>query len=124
MQSPFPQTRRTFGNLPFPARRAVELVAPLVQVVPEALVEAESDGAFLATFRANLHASVRHAALGHAGQSFRSCAGAACREAAILIPALDSVEATATEAELEAILGEVLTAIEKEGMPYLVPKPS
>lgn len=122
MQSPSPQTHRTFGNHPVPARRALELVAPLVQVVPEASVEAESDGAFLATFRANLHASVRHAALGHAGQSFRSCTGAACREAAILIPMLDSVEAFATEAELEAILGEVLTAIEKEGAPYLLPE--
>jgi hypothetical protein len=123
-QSPSQLPRRIFGTLPVPAKRALELVPPMAQVAPEALVEAPSDSAFLATFRANLQASVRHAVLGHTGSSFRECTGAACREAAIMIPEMESLEMMATDEELEAILNEVLTALEKEGTPYSAPTPS
>jgi hypothetical protein len=117
--SPSQVTRRFEGNQPVRAKRALELVPPV-----EALVEAPSDGAFLATFRANLQASVRHAALGHAGPSFRGCTAAACREAAILLPEMESFQVVATDDELETILDDVLTALAKEGTPYSAPQPS
>ncbi|HWN44986.1 MAG TPA: hypothetical protein VNW71_22370 [Thermoanaerobaculia bacterium] len=122
-QSPSQLTRRFEGNLPVRARHALTLVPPVAQAAaPEAVVE--SNGIFLATFRANLQASVRHAALGHAGTSFRECTGAACREAAIMIPELESLAMAATDDELDVILGDVLTSLEKEGTPYSAPQPS
>jgi hypothetical protein len=98
------------------------LVSPEVEPVPE--VKSGSDGLFLSTLRANLHAAARHVALGHAGLSFRECPGPACREASRLIPELDPAQGAATDAELDAILVEVLISLEKEGTPFPAPEPS
>ena len=82
------------------------------------------DGLRLETLRANLHAAARHAALGHAGPSFRECSAPACIDAAKLIPRLDPVQEAATDAELDAILDEVITSLEREGTSFMTPKPS
>jgi hypothetical protein len=101
-----PSARRVFGTAPLPE------------------VNAGPDGVFLETLRANLHAASRHAALGHKGSSFRECPGPACIEAAKLIPELDPIQGTATEAELDTILDQVLNRLETEGTSFFVPKPS
>jgi hypothetical protein len=117
-------SRGVFDDLRVRAKHALTLVPPIAQAAPEALVEAPSNGVFVATFRANLQASVRHAALGHAGTNFRECTGAACREAAAMIPELESIQTAVTDDELDAILDEVLSALKKDGTPYSAPKPS
>ncbi|HEX5718103.1 MAG TPA: hypothetical protein VF179_18220 [Thermoanaerobaculia bacterium] len=113
MQQSPSQLTRGFLDLPVRAKRALTLVPPVAQAVPEAVVEAPSEGVFLATFSANLQASVRHAALGHAGASFRECTAAACREAAMMIPELESIQTAATDDEVETILDELLASLEK-----------
>ena len=123
-QSPSSLGHRVFGNLPVRPTHAVELIPSLAQATPEALVEGRSDVLFLDTLRANLHAAARHAALGHAGPSFRECRGPACIEAAKLLPDLDHAEGAATDAELDAILDQVLTSLEREGTTFLFPQPS
>lgn len=123
-QSPSSRPRHTSGTLPVRSTRTQELVPPVAQTAPEALVEARLDAMFLDTLRANVHASARHAALGHTGPSFRECSGAACREAAKLLPDLDPGQGSATDAEMLAILAEVLTSLEREGTPFLAPEPS
>lgn len=110
------------GNLPVGVSLDVELAPSRIAPLPE--VKPERRGAFLDTLRANLHAAARHAVLGHTGPSFRECARPACCEAAILIPELDPVQGAATDAELDAILDEVLSGLEMEGTPFLAPKPS
>lgn len=109
------------GNLPVANTPEVERAH--LRIVPQPEVTG-SDSLFLETLRANLHASARHAALGHTGPSFRECSRPACVEAAHLLPELDPAHDAATEAELEAILDEVLTGLEREGMSFLAPKPS
>ncbi len=110
---------RFLGNLPaFEAEHAPFRTAPL----PE--VQAAANGLFLETLRANLHAAARHAALGHVATSFRECSGPACIEAANLIPELDPAQGAATDAELEAVLDQVLISLEREGTPFLAPKSS
>jgi len=123
-QSPAQLTRHVFDNLLVRAALEAELVYPVGRPVPVPAVKAEPDGPFLATLRANLHAAARHAALGHVGSSFRECPGPACREAAMLIPELERVQAVATDAELDAILDEVLRSLESEGTFFFAPKPS
>lgn len=118
MQPSFsPMARPIFGN-PLSDRTVLSPPPP----VPEA--KAAPEGVSFATLRANLHAAARHAALGHVGPSFRECPGPACREAATLIPHLESLQAAATDAELDTILGEVLTSLEREGTFFFAPKPS
>jgi hypothetical protein len=111
-QSPSQLIRDVVGKLPVRPKHALKLVPPVEQAPPEALVEAPSDGVFLATFRANLHASVLHAVLGHTGPSFRECTGSACRGAANMIPDLEFIQTAPTGDELETILNEVLSALE------------
>jgi hypothetical protein len=106
------------------ARRVLGIPPAGVSVEGDPQVRTETDGDFLITLRANLHAASRHAALGHAGSSFRECRGPACLEAAKLIPELDPDQGTATDAELEAMLDAVLTSLEREGTPFFAPKPS
>ncbi|MEA2561055.1 MAG: hypothetical protein QOH06_2559 [Acidobacteriota bacterium] len=115
-----PSALRFLGNLSTGASLEVEL-ASRTAILPE--VQTGSNGLFLDTLRANLHAAARHAALGHAGPSFRECHGPACIEAAKLLPELDPAEA-ATDAELDAILDQVMTSLEREGTSFLVSKPS
>jgi hypothetical protein len=117
-------SRGVFDNLRVHAKHALTLVPPIAQAAPDALVEAPSNGVFLATFRANLQASVRHVALGHAGMNFRECAGAACREAAAMIPEMEFIQTAATDDELETILDEVLSTLKKEGTSFSAPRPS
>ncbi|HEX6861676.1 MAG TPA: hypothetical protein VF414_02615 [Thermoanaerobaculia bacterium] len=117
-----PLARRVLGLLPAGLSLAAELAATRTFPVPEAT--ASPDDLFLTTVRANLHAAARHAALGHAGPSFRECAGPACREAAKLIPELDPDQGAATDAELDAILDDVLTSLEREGTSFLLRKAS
>ena len=117
-----PSALRFLGNLPVDATPKVER-APL-RIVPQPEVETGSDSLFLEALRANLHAAARHAALGHKGPSFRECSGPACVEAANMLPELDPTQGAATDAELEAILDEVLTSLEREGTSFLAPKPS
>jgi hypothetical protein len=111
-----PLARRVLGTLPFGVSLEVGL--------DPSQIKAEPDGLLLETLRANLHAAARHIALGHAGPSFRECAGAACIEATKLIPELDPVEGAATDAELDAILDGVLISLEREGASFFAPKPS
>lgn len=110
-----PTALRFLGNLPLEAK-------PAPAPVPE--VEAGRDVLFLDTLRANLHAAARHAALGHTGPSFRECSGPACMEAAKMLPELDPIQRVATDAELDSILDQVLTNLEREGTSFLAPKPS
>ena len=112
---------RFLGNVPVDLSPEVEPSSLGIVPAPET---AGSNELFLGTLRANLHAAARHAALGHTGLSFRECSGPACREAANLIPELDPAQGAATDAELDAILDEVLTSLEREGTPFLAPKPS
>lgn len=121
-QSLSPLARRVLGFLPVGVTLDGERAFPRTAPVPQ--VKAGPDGLFLATLRANLHAAARHAALGHVGSSFRECPGPACREAAKLIPELDPIQGAATDAELDAILDEVLTRLEREGTSFLTLKPS
>ena len=118
----FPLARRVLGNLPIGMSLEGELAPSRTVAVPE--IRSGSDGLFLTTLRANLHAAARHAALGHVGPSFRECTGPACREAAKLIPELDPDQGAATDAELDAILDDVLTSLEREGTSFLLRKPS
>jgi hypothetical protein len=117
-------SRGVFDHLRVRAKHALTLVPPVAPAVPEALDKAPSNGVFLEAFRANLHAAVRHAALGHAAPSFRECTGAACRGAADMIPELEAIQSTVSDDELEAVLGEVLSALGLEGTPYSAPKPN
>ena len=110
-----PTALRFLGNLPLEAE-----LAP----APAPEVAASRDVLFLDALRANLHAAARHAALGHTATSFRECSGPACMEAARMLPEIDPNQAAATDAELEAILDEVLTTLEKEGTSFLALKPS
>ena len=96
-------------------------VEPAPAVRPEA--KTGSDPLFLDTLRANLHAAAQHAALGHKGSSFRDCCGASCIEAANLIPELEPKQ-SATDAELDSVLDQVLLSLEREGTSFLAPKPS
>ena|SRR5687767_2484796 len=118
------QLPRDFGTLPVRAALESDLAALVAQFAPVPEVEAAPDGLLLATLRANLQAAARHTTLGHAGPSFRECARPACIEAARLIPDLDPIQGAATDAELDAILEEVLTSLEREGTSFLVSKPS
>ena len=117
-----PMARRVLGLLPVGIALEAELARAQSPLVPE--VNARPDSLFLGTIRANLHAAARHAALGHAGSSFRECPGPACREAAKLIPELDPLEGVATDSELDAILDDVLTSLEREGTSFLLRKAS
>jgi hypothetical protein len=119
-----PVTRRVLGNLPVRAALEADLASLVAQAAPVPEVKAGPDGLLLATLRSNLHAAARHIALGHAGPSFRDCAGPACIEAAKLIPELDPVQGAATDAELDAILDDVLISLEREGASFFAPKPS
>ena len=112
--------RRVLATLP----ADVSFEADAVRRLPVPEVKAESDPLFLSTVRANLHAAARHAALGHASTSFRECRGSACLEAAKLVPELNPSQGAATEAELDAILDQVLVRLEREGTPFLAAKPS
>ncbi len=120
--SSYPLARRILGTLPVGIPLEGELARPLSPLVPQ--VDGGRDALFLTTLRANLHAAARHAALGHTGPSFRECPGPACREASKLIPELDPTQQAATDAELDAILDDVLASLEREGTPLLVVKPS
>jgi len=118
MQQPLsPSALGYLGNLPVGALLAVE-------PPPSRIDRPGLPGVFLQTLRANLHASARHAVLGHTAGSFRKCSSAACREAADLIPEIDPVHFATTDAQLDAILGEVLADLEREGTPFLAPIPS
>lgn len=110
------------GNLQVGVSLDAELAPSRIAPLPE--VKPGFRGAFLDTLRANLNAAARHAVLGHTGPSFRECSGPACREAAILIPEMDPVQGAATDAELDAIVDEVLSGLAMEGMPFLAPTPS
>ena len=121
-QSPSSFTRRVLDIPPAVVWLEVDLALSRTAPVPE--IEGEPDRLFLATVRENLYAAVLHAALGHTGPSFRECTGAACREAAIMIPEVEPLAMAATDEELDVILDEVLTALEKEGTPYSAPIPS
>ena len=123
-QSLNPLGHRVSGNLPVHATHELELVPSLAQTTPEAVIEGRLHGLFLDTFRANLHAAARHASLGHVATSFRECHGPACIEATNLIPELDPAQGAATDAELEAILDQVLTSLEREGTTFFAMQPS
>lgn len=115
-----PSALGVFGNLPmgFEVERAPSRTARL----PE--VQTGSDSLFLETLRANLHAAARHAALGHKESSFRQCSAPACVEAANMLPDLATTHSAATDAELDAAFDKVLATLEREGTPFLAPKPS
>lgn len=121
-QSPSQITRRILDTFPVGVSLDLDLAFARSPLVP--VVQSEPDGLFVETLRANLHAAARHAALGHTGLSFRECRGPACMEAAKLIPELDPAQGAATDAELDAILDDILTRLEREGMPLLAVKPS
>ena len=104
---------RYLGNLPLEA-----------EIAPSPVPEARRDVLFLDTLRANVHAAARHAALGHNGQSFRECSSPTCMEAARMLPELNPAQGTATDAELESILDEVLISLEREGTSFLASQPS
>ncbi len=110
-----PTALRFLGNLPVEAE-------PAPAPVPE--IEARRDALFLDTLRANVHAAARHAALGHNGTSFRECSSPTCMEAARMLPELDSTQGAPTQAELDAILDQVLTSLEREGTSFLISQPS
>jgi hypothetical protein len=121
-QGPSSFTRRVLDIPPAVVWLEVDLALSRTAPVPE--IEGEPDRLFLATVRENLYAAALHAALGHTGPSFRECDTPACIEAAKLIPELDPLRRAATDDELDAILDDVLTSLEREGTSFFALKPS
>ena len=113
-----PMTRPVLGPMLVHAPLDLELpplkAVPVVEIPPPVKeVENQLDRELISLLRANLHAASQHVALGHEGRSFRECSRASCQDAARLIPQLDEVEPSATDAELEAILDRVLAALQQ-----------
>lgn len=67
---------------------------------------------FFTLLESNLNAASFHVAMGHEGPRFRDCPRPACLSAVQMIPHLEGLEPDGTDAEMHAVLEQVLAELE------------